>query len=270
MDSPLYDAFLRMTDWLFGWILFLPRDLALTVVALLTSLGLILLRKWVSDQDMLTKAVADMKILKARMKDAKQRKDKAERKRHQAVSQRIAMKRMRAEGKPLLYALIPVAILASWAFERLEFEPLGIGEPVRIELRMPLSAEGRVVHLVPLDGLQPLDGFLRLLERDPAEEQALTVIARWNVAGTLSGHYLLQFRTDAGTFEHPLQVATRRYAPVLREHRPLVSTQAGLRERKLFNLVPAIPAMGLPAWMVGYLLITIAFVVVNKRLLRVA
>lgn len=272
MASYAYDLFLRVADILLGWILFLPRDLALVAVALLTSLVLVLLRRWTTDQDMLAKAAADKKLLKARMKEAKQQGNRPERQRLTAVSQRIAMKRMKAEGKPLLVALIPIAILATWAFERLEFHPVMPGQTVQVELDMPLSSEGDVVHLVPEDGIEAVDGHVKLLER--IESGEMTVIcsgAVWRIRAQQEGRYRLLFRTDDTTYEHPLEVGTGKYAPVLQEHSTsrLTRSRVMLAELRSFGVVPGVPAAGLPAWMVGYLLITIVLFIISKKLLKV-
>ena len=58
-------------DWIFGWILFLPRDLSLFTVAVLTSASLSFVRKWTTDQEWLHRSVADEERQCQLIKEAK-------------------------------------------------------------------------------------------------------------------------------------------------------------------------------------------------------
>ena len=92
-------------DCLLGWVLYLPRDLMLFTVAVLTSAILSFVRLFSTDQDWLKRAAADRKRLGELIKQARRRGDKQARKRHKATLTLIKVKSLRFEAKPLLYAV---------------------------------------------------------------------------------------------------------------------------------------------------------------------
>jgi len=103
MLETINSLLVHAADWVFGWILYLPRDLALFSVAVLTSASLTFVRKWTTDQEWLHRAVADEARQNQLRKEAKKRGDKEAVQRHKDVVTLIKMKSMRFEGKPLLW-----------------------------------------------------------------------------------------------------------------------------------------------------------------------
>jgi len=100
-------------DWVFGWILFLPRDVSLAAVAVFTSAILTFSRKWATDQVWLRQASEDDARLAELAREAKKRGDRDAVKRHKELRTTIKMKSMRWEGRALVWALVPVALLAT-------------------------------------------------------------------------------------------------------------------------------------------------------------
>jgi len=232
---------MMVLDFIFGWLLRLPSDLTILVIALLTGVVLTLVRKWTTDQGLLARAAADNKRLGQLIKEAKRTGNKEALARYRQTKAQIGMLKFRQEGKPMLVSLVPIALLATWAFARLEFLPPKPGDPVAVVARGPLTAAGEVVHLVPAPGLTVVDGWVRKLAAIGEESQA-----EWRV------------QSDAVLSAEHLTVRGRELQLELR-----------LPERRLFNLVPGWPQYGLPAWLVGYLLIVIPFVPLLKKVLRI-
>jgi hypothetical protein len=147
---------------------------------------------------------------------------------------------------------------------------------------LPISAEGDLIHLVPQPGLEAETGWVQMLyetppasawdrfaawlTRQPAQAPPPDAVALWQLRGE-ANRYPLIFRYRDQTFERELVVGYRIYAPrwELREGEPPVEIRQ--REVRLFGL----PGLGpwLPAWLVGYLVLTIPFVFLLKRLLLV-
>jgi hypothetical protein len=47
-------------------------------------------------------------------------------------------------------------------------------------------------------------------------------------------------------------------------------TMLPMRQVRLFEIVPGLPQWGLPAWLVGYLLLTLPFTLLLRRVLKIA
>ena len=230
-------------DFLFGWLLRLPSDVTLITVAVLTGAVLTLVRKWTTNQDLLARAAADNKRLAVLIKEAKRTGNKEALARHRLTKAQVGMLKFKQEGKPMLASLLPIALLATWAFARLEFLPPQPGETIAAVAHAPLSAAGEVVHVVPLPGVTATDGWVKQLAAATNDATAV-----W--------HLRLGDSADLS------QLTVRRATGE-------VSLELKLRERRLFGIVPGLPAVGLPAWLVGYLLIVIPFVPLLKWLLRI-
>jgi hypothetical protein len=228
-------------DYLFGWLLWLPSDLTIIATALMTGVALTIVRKWTTNQDLLGRAVADNKRLAALIKEAKRTGNKEALARYRVTKAQVGMIKFKQEGKPMLVSLVPIALLATWAFARLEFLPPKPGEVVTVVAHAPVSAAGEVVHLVPGDGLVAVSGWVRKLAVAGDEAQAT-----WRV------------KADRVLAAEQLMVRGRDVTVALQ-----------LPERKLFGLVPGWPQIGLPAWLVGYLLVVIPLVPALKKLLRI-
>lgn len=260
---------LKIGDLLFGWLLSLPMDLALALVAVGSSTILAVVRRWTTDQDLLARCAADKKRLGELMRDAKTRGDRDAVQRHRATVAKIGLVQMRQEGRPLLAALLPLALLATWAFGRLEFHAPEAGKPVDIVAHFPVSAAGRIVHIVPQDGIESEDGWIKEIREVTVGGQAGGE-AMWRLkAEKREQPYVLGFRYGKKVYEHTMKVGDGTYLPPLEFHNDeFLATEVRLRQVKLFGIVPGAPAIGLAPWMVGYLILVLAAFPVVKRVLR--
>lgn len=282
----------QLFDVLLGWLLLLPRSFAVLVVALVTAGLLTLIRTWTTNQDRLRRAAADMRRLKELHVAAKQAHDSEALARLKLTKGRISLLKLKAEGWPLLAIIIPLALLATWAFERLEFHPPRANEEIQVVAHLrsgrdpALTAKDDLVHLVPQPGLRAKNGWVQSvhIETEPPsrwdrfwakitfsqlKDPEPDVFAIWQLDGDArSDPYPLIFRWNERTIERELRIGQSQYSPA-REQRPdePVITEVRLREVRLFG----IPGLGpwLPAWLVGYLLVTIPFVFVLKRVLGI-
>lgn len=287
----LNEFLLRMTDPVLGWLLWLPRDVALIVVAIGTSLILTLTRKWTTDQNWLKRADQDKKRLDVLIREARKAGDKAAMTRCKQTKAQIHMRGMRYEGRPLLWALLPVALLATWCFARIAYLPPRDGEMVTVKVCAANSAVGRVMHLVPCAGIESEGGWVRAVEPDrPAEIRGwwaranawvqgklgwgpvLEGAAVWNIrAQARPEPYVLTIAHDGDTRELPFRVGDRRYEPPqqLFAEGPIRSIEVQLKPVKLFGVVPGVDCIALAPWLVAYLLIAIPAVMVFRRVLSI-
>jgi uncharacterized membrane protein (DUF106 family) len=272
MTDPLVERLLHVLDPALSWLLRLPTDAAILIVAAATSLVLTVLRLATVDQDFLERVAHDKQRLRQLRREARRRGDRAAARRASENLSRVTLysmgRAMRGEGLTLAAAIIPVALLATWCFYRLEFHPPQAGQPLTVVVQTPVSMVGRLVHLVPVDGIAVDGGWVRRVE--PAgDERAPHGAAGWQVRAEASAEpYLLAIRLPDRTLEHALLVGQPKYGPVRIEHGDDLATEIALREVRLFDLILGWPPV-VPAWLVAYLLIAVPLVFVLKRLLRI-
>ena len=153
MLDRLSEFIVRLMDVPLGWLLRLPSDAQLFLVAIGSALILAGVRAVTSNQDLLRRCRADQARQKALLREAKARKDQDAVKRHRATLGMIALKQFRQEGGPMLASLLPIVLLATWAFHRLEFHPPAAGEVVDFTASFPISAVGKITHIAPAEGV---------------------------------------------------------------------------------------------------------------------
>ena len=258
------DFSLNLFDFLLGWLLALPRQVGVVAIGLATAALVVIIRKWTTNQDRLRRAVADLQRLKELRRDARDAQDKDALSRLARTKGQIGILKVKAEGWPLLAILLPVTLLATWAFQRVAFQPPPSGEPIEVVALLPVSAENDVVHLVPQAGLKAVNGWVQAARVANDDKSTAT----WQLqADTAAEPYPLVIRWKADTLEHELLVGQRSYSTPRVQRGDEVEIAIDMRETRLLG----IPGLGpwLPAWIVGYLLVTIPAVPLLKRLLKI-
>lgn len=266
----LNEAILAAMDFVLGWLLCLPRDASLLALGIGTAALLTLVRRYTTNQDLLKRCRADKRRLRELLRESKRRGDGDAIRRHRATSRMIALKAARSEGRPLLVAIVPLALLGVWAFQRLEYHPLEENEPIQVRAYFPVSAEGRVVHVVPRDGVRADNGWIQQIRIQ--DDGAPVGVATWTLrAPARPDPYELELRYEEATYHRTLIVGPRKYAaPVTRYgDRRVIGCEVQLRQVKLFSVVPGLPALCLAPWLVAYLIVAIPSVAVLRLALRV-
>jgi uncharacterized membrane protein (DUF106 family) len=255
-------------DAALGWLLGLSWTATVAVVATATGVILALVRKIATNQDLLRRAAEDKKTLSALIRQAKKARDKDALHRHRTTKSMIAMRTFSQEGLPLLLAVLPIAMLATWCFNRLGYHPPEAGEKVEVVFYAPVSAAGEVMHLMPTPGVAA-DRWVQPITLAKVRGQDIG-LARWQVvADARPQPHQLTFRFHGRTFEHDLLVGQRTYsAPLKVSETGDLGAELRLREARLLGIVPGLGA-ALPPWLVAYLLLVIPLAVVVKRVLRV-
>ena len=268
--ASLWDNFCNgVFDAALGWLLGLSWTATLVVVAVGTGAILALVRKIATDQDLLARADADKKTLKKRLREAKAARDAEAVRRIRTTKSMVALRTFSQEGKPLLLAVVPIAILATWCFNRLGYVPPAAGEEIEVVLYAPVSAVGEVAHLVPAEGLRA-DRWVQPVTM--AEVQGTAGgLARWVVrAEGRTKPYQLVFRLRDRTFDRAeLLVGQPTYStPLTTDAAGEMGVELKMREAKLLDVVPGLGSL-LPPWLIAYLVLVIPLAIVVKRVLRV-
>lgn len=266
----LNNAIVGVMDVALGWLLAVDRNVAIFIVAIATSAVLTLVRLFTTNQDLLRRCSRDRKQLKRLIKEAKRRKDKDAVKRHKATMVLIAVKKMKSEGLPLLAALVPIVLLATWCFSRLGYHPLRAGEPIELAVYFPVSSVGKPIHVVPTPGLRAEGGWVRQMLPATYQDQPHGA-ASWTLRGAASDEpYDLAIRLAGRTVHRRVRVGQRTYEPpVIYYPDKAACAEVELREFRLFGVVGGIDWLLFPPWLVAYLIIAIPFVPILKAVLRI-
>jgi len=289
MLETLNNVIVEAMDYVFGWMLFLPRDVMLFAVAILTSAALTFARIWTTDQDWLRRAADDKKRLAQLLKQAKRGKDKEAKQRHKLVINTIKIRSLRFEGKPLLVAIVPVALLGTWAWTRIAYVPPRAGETIEVRAYLPTSAIGGRAHIVPVKGLESDGGWTQRVVPDtyPQPKTAwermnrkvtdfcgmtppLEGVAIWKLKSKdPQGRYRLKIRYGGRTYGKDLLVGGRHYASALDipAAGPVQAIELAMKPVRLFGVVGDL--LFVPGWILAYLLIAIPFVFILRPVFKI-
>jgi uncharacterized membrane protein (DUF106 family) len=274
MLDALNSMCLAIMDPLLGWLLHLPRDLVLFIVAIATALILTVVRLFTTNQNLLKRCTDDKARLKELIREAKQNGEKEALARYRITMRQIGMKSFAAEGKPLLASIVPIALIAVWAFSRIAFVAPDDGDPVRVQAFFPVSAVERIVHVLPQDGIECETGWIQRIGEDLDKSGAVVGgVAEWTLrCRARSEPYTLQIRYLGRTFEKELLVNGLRYADPIEPYKdddPVNDVYIALPEYRFLGFVPGINMLLLQPWIVGYLIIVLPFSFLLKPLLRI-
>lgn len=255
------DTCCRLGDALLGWLLWLPRDAALVLLAVLSALVAVGLRRLVTDQTLLRRVRQDQRRLKQLIRDARLRNDEPARVRYRRTAGAVALLRARQEARTLLVSLLTWAMLLTWAAQRFHYLPPAPQEPVEFVAWLPATAASSVVHLVPCSGLHSQGGWVR--EIIPAERGGSPRgTATWLLQAATGGEYLLTLRFRDRSFDHLVLIGQNRSAPTGQTHGGDVETQIRLREYRPFGIAAG---SWLPTWLLSYMvLVLIAYSLLAK------
>jgi hypothetical protein len=239
-----------------GWTLWLPRDAALVLLALMTAGLALVLRRLCMNPHTLRLMREDLDQLKRLKRAARAAGDWAALTRFRRTATAVRWLQLRQEFRALLVSLGPLAIVMTWACARLEYLPPQPGETVTLTAWLPASAAGSVVHLVPQAGLDASAGWIREIvpSRQLGQPRGL---ATWIVrAYARPQAYSLVLRFRGRNVEHPLLVGQTTYLPVRRIHGDDIESQVELRPYQPLGIQSA-AWWPLPAWLTWFAVLTL-------------
>lgn len=282
---------LAVGDLLFDWMLDVPRDLALLIIAVMTGVVMTIIRRFTTNQDKLKRCEESQAKLKAQMAEAKKRRDKEEKLRIRSVTNQISMMKLTAEGKPLLFSLLPILVIAVWAFSRIAFIPPTPEDKVDVIVYFDSANIGQLATLLPQDGIDIEGPAIRRIETSyNLQGQTDGGMAKWTIsAAPRPQPYELAFRFKGSTISAQYQLDGRSYAPPapmcdnnadvimtefkLKPYKPL-GAHVGLIDN-LWNRYLTLPGWEglriqdfLAPWLLGYLILVVPLTFILKPALR--
>lgn len=272
------DAITQFSDWMvraldvpLGWLLLLPRDATLFVFSLLTALLMTLARRWVTNQDLLRRCAADLRQLKQLNREAKQAGDKPRRQRLRDTVALVRRMLLSEDMKVLAVVLVPIAVLAMWATERLDYLPPRVGRDFSLRVSFSASAINEVTHFVPIHGVELQTPAIQIVQ--PDDQNPFSGRADWTLRALGTSEELtLTIRHRGESITHRVAIGRPTYLPPRQFHQGdrMTKSEVLLTRYRPLNLDLRLESLGLPPWMIGYLVLTLLFVPRLKRVLRVA
>ncbi len=263
-------AAMFMIDWkvVFDGLLVLPRDVTLLVFSTLTALLMTLARRWFTNQDLLRRCAEDLRQLKRLKQEARQSRDKPKRQRLRNTVALVKQMQLGEDMKVLGVVLVPVAVLAMWAVERLDYLPPRVGDELVIRAFFPISSVDDVTHLVPTEGIELKSSPIQVIHADSRTPPI--GMAEWTLCPTSATDELkLTIRHRGESAVHRVTVGRTTYLPPQQVH-PNKTTEVVLKRYQPLGLNLKTETLGLPPWMAGYLRLTLLLVPGLTRLLQVS
>lgn len=291
MLEAINNFILMLADPLLNWLLIFPRYAVIFIVAILTSAAITFSRRWATDQEWLKRADDDVKRIKSLIKEAKAKKDKEAVKRYKMTIGLIKMRSLKFELKPLLIALIPIVILATWCFGRLGFYPPEPGEVVKIKMYVPQAGMGQLAHMLPVKGVDSANGWVQKPQMDtyPEPDGIWEQCTRWcavkmRMMPPLGGVVIWKIKAEPSDEPYSLDMVygSRRYTKEFLVgqrtygtqmvffglYEPVQAIELALEPVKLFGVIGGFGPW-FPPWLVAYLIIASIFVPVLKKSFKI-
>jgi hypothetical protein len=139
-------------EWLLAWTFYLPAAAAVAAVGVLSGLAVNLIQKYLSDQELLDRARADLRRLKELRREARASGDGEKRLRLSRLSRRIGGRYFWGALKPAFLTIPVIGIVALWTGARLGFRALRLGDEVAVVAHFDDGAAG-FAHIVPNEGI---------------------------------------------------------------------------------------------------------------------
>lgn len=259
-------------DWLLGWTLYLPRDLTLLLVVILTVGIVLFIRRHCTAQDRLARVKRDLVQLRRLRGTARAAGDRQSIQRLDTIATQLKLLTMRADLVVLAWALVPLGLLAWWASARLPYYSPKSGEELTITASYSASSVDRLTYLLPHEGYELLTPAIQRVTM--GEEAGTVARVTWKVRVTATEPcevpLVIQHLEDR--VEHPLKLSSVQYRDPYQTHRGsgVLSTEVSLRAYRFLGVVPGIHAWGIDPWMMSYLALTLVLMPMARRLLRIA
>ena len=266
---PLLNVLYHPCDWLLGWVENFSPVVAISVVGVISGVLVIAVQKFGSDQKFLGRAKADLELLKARMKEAKQAKDEDALGRARALSGRIGGKYMLAALKPSLWTVPLIGIIGLWTGSRLGYLPLRLDDEVAVVAHFEDNAKG--FACIAPDDVVHWRGTLIAPIEVPADGGGLQ--ARWKLQPCADGASDVRIHYGGATFAVPITISRKGGhppEPVTSVGRP--SPGQDQLQAIEFKLVPSVKEAWWNLWLQWgglYLIVAMAVAFPLRTLLKV-
>lgn len=265
---------LWIMDHALGWSLHLPQICILCILGVVEAFVVTYVQKFTTDQEMLRRMKYDKIRLKQFIREAKAKKDKAAIKRFRGTVAQIGAISMKQIIWPILGCVLPIALIATWAYARMGYKPPKIGQPIKVNATFATTDIGNLVYMLPAKDLDCANGWIQKIVEDKQDGKIVGGIATWDLRpANGQGHWNLTVRYQGQNFQKQLQIDGLKYAAQTDTYGDgetgLESIVLDMPEYKPLGVIPGIPWATIPPWLVGDLIIVIPLSLALRPILNV-
>ncbi|HEV3026770.1 MAG TPA: hypothetical protein VG457_04315 [Planctomycetota bacterium] len=267
--TPLLGILYHPCDWVLGWVEHFPPAVSISIVGIISGVAVIAVQKYGSNQTFMGKAKADLELLKAKMKAAKQAKDDDALARARGLSGKIGGKYMVAALKPSLWTVPLIGVIGLWTGSRLGFLPIHPGDDLAVVAHFEDAAKG-FAYVVPDEAVQWQGTLIAPIEVPP---DGGGLQARWTLKARTDGRGELRIHYGESTFAVPIAVEQKGGHPP--EPVTTVGKPSAAQDRLQaieFKLVPSLKEAWWNLWLQWgglYLLVAMAVAFPLRYVLKV-
>ncbi len=236
-------VFETLLNPVFGPLVKLPPILGIFIIALIVSLIVTVVYKYMTDQAMMKDLKTRQKEMQKKMKAAKGDPQKAMQLQKQAME--VNMQYMKQSFKPTLITFLPIIIIFGWLNANLAFMPLVPGEEFSATVMFDEQASGEVSVIVP-DGVDVVDISTQDVENGYAQFKFTAE----------QGDYLLVFEHDGKSYDKEVQITDeQRYSDVTKTWKKMPVKSITLSNKKQIPIPISENHLG---WLGTYIIFSIA------------
>jgi uncharacterized membrane protein (DUF106 family) len=267
--TPLLNLLYHPCDWMLGWVEQFPPIVSISIVGVISGVAVMAVQKYGSNQAFMGKAKADLELLKAKMKSAKEAKDEDALGRARSLSGKIGGKYMLAALKPSLWTVPLIGVIGLWTGSRLGFLPLRPSDEIAVVAHFEDGAKG-FAYVAPDQALE-WSGTLIAPVEVPSDGGGLQ--ARWKLRPSREGASDLKIHYAGTFYTVPLAIAQKGGhppEPVTSVGRPS-PTQDRMQAIE-FKLVPSLKEAWWNLWLQWgglYLIVAMAIALPLRYLLKI-
>lgn len=261
-------------DVLLGWTSYFPAVVAITIVGIISGIGVTLIQKLASRQSLLAQRKEDLRALKVRIRNARVAGDVETAQRLRGLSNRIMGKFVWGAIKPSFWIAPLITVVFFWTGDRLGYAPVRPGDTLEVRAHFEDGAAG-YAHILPGETLKPQSALIASIERpkEAGDAGAKGPLARWklNASKEGTGSLVIRHEKHAYTVDVPVSLRGGRPPDVVTVFAKSSPTQDQLQAVE-FSLAPSLS----PAWwnlwiqwMGPYLLVAMAVALGLRFLFRI-
>jgi len=236
-------------DGVLGWTLLFPRDVTVITLGLILGLVLSAVRHLTVNKTLFQEIKADELRLRSLIRAASVDNQIEQLARYRLTRRLVRERKARLEFASVCVSLVVLLAIMPWGRERLEYLPVKNGEPFQFRVRVPASARGEVIHIVPNKRITCDSGWIRQLESDTTPSGRPVAQAEWTLYfHDASRPEPITIRFERRRYEHRVITDGRFYSQPIHVHDGLVESEILLPPYQPLGCLPQFVLPGLSGW----------------------
>lgn len=230
--------------------------LGILIISFVITLGVTLAYKYLTNQENMKQLKDQQKEYQKKMKEL--RSNPQEMMKVQKEAMKLNMDYMKQSLKPSLFTMLPILIIFSWLSASLAFEPIYPGETYSITANFAKGVSG-VAKILPSEGTELVS---------EATQTITDGQVKWNLKSTAGEHLLTIKQGDTEQTKEVLITKDLKTAPQVEKYKHSDIEQISIGYNKLKPLPVSIFGWQ-PGWLAIYIIASVIFSIVIRKLLKI-